>query len=432
MPKPVVAILVIVLAIGLYRSPLFSTASIKEKQTAAPSTNDYASIRSLPYGSVSMVPASEEDKNGVVLYNQEKAFSGYNLASYRDRTGTELTDMDGNVLHTWRFPLENTAEWQHVSLCANGDLLVMAKGTYIARLDWNSNLRWIIYDRFHHEIISDSDGLIYGLSNTEHLVTNDNGTFPVLDDLIVVITPDGKVIEKTPIFPIFGDRVPPLLLKRIEQWAKNKAKEDGISDITELRVNPDSKGDVFHTNSVFPLPRNIDGLAKKGDLLISIRQLNTVAIVDRKSKAIIWHWGPEELQRQHHATLLDNGDVLIFDNGKRSRRTRAVQVNPIRNQIVWQYGEEQSQRVFSHWGGSAQRLKNGNTLIAVTDKGRAIEVTAAGEIVWDYYTESYPIEPGETKRRKRPTLFRIQRLTKDYLKTITQTLSPGQRTALNL
>ena len=34
---------------------------------------------------------------------------------------------------------------------------------------------------------------------------------------------------------------------------------------------------------------------------------------------------------------------------------------------------------------SAERLPNGNTLITESDKGRAFEVTHAGEVVWEFW-----------------------------------------------
>jgi hypothetical protein len=41
-------------------------------------------------------------------------------------------------------------------------------------------------------------------------------------------------------------------------------------------------------------------------------------------------------------------------------------------------------KFYSHYQSGAQRLPNGNTLVAETTYGRIIEVTPAGEIVWEY------------------------------------------------
>jgi len=54
------------------------------------------------------------------------------------------------------------------------------------------------------------------------------------------------------------------------------------------------------------------------------------------------------------------------------------------NQIVWTYSSKNNTAFFSHIGSSAQRLPNGNTLICAMTDGHFFEVTAAGDLVWEY------------------------------------------------
>jgi len=54
------------------------------------------------------------------------------------------------------------------------------------------------------------------------------------------------------------------------------------------------------------------------------------------------------------------------------------------NQIVWMYYSKSNQGFFSHIGSGAQRLPNGNTLICAMTEGHIFEVTAGGEVVWEY------------------------------------------------
>lgn len=53
-------------------------------------------------------------------------------------------------------------------------------------------------------------------------------------------------------------------------------------------------------------------------------------------------------------------------------------------QVVWKYGSVGNLTLFSHFGSSAQRLSNGNTLICATTQGYMVEVTSAGQVVWEY------------------------------------------------
>lgn len=56
----------------------------------------------------------------------------------------------------------------------------------------------------------------------------------------------------------------------------------------------------------------------------------------------------------------------------------------ISSQVVWSYRPLNSHGFFSHIGGSGQRLPNGNTLICSDTEGHLFEVTAKGELAWEY------------------------------------------------
>ena len=56
----------------------------------------------------------------------------------------------------------------------------------------------------------------------------------------------------------------------------------------------------------------------------------------------------------------------------------------ISKQIVWSYRSINNHGFFSHIGSSGQRLPNGNTFICSDTEGHFFEVTAEGELVWEY------------------------------------------------
>ena len=53
-------------------------------------------------------------------------------------------------------------------------------------------------------------------------------------------------------------------------------------------------------------------------------------------------------------------------------------------QVVWEYSSVGNHTLFSHFGSSAQRLPNGNTLICATTEGYLVEVDSSGNVVWEY------------------------------------------------
>jgi hypothetical protein len=101
--------------------------------------------------------------------------------------------------------------------------------------------------------------------------------------------------------------------------------------------------------------------------------------------------------------MLENGNILIFDNGVERESSRVIELNPISLEIEWEYGTHAGEQFYSYSKGSAQRLPNGNTLICDSDNGRALEVTREGETVWEWYG---PL----TKKMRRVQIYRMERI----------------------
>ncbi|MFC1905262.1 aryl-sulfate sulfotransferase [Chloroflexota bacterium] len=178
--------------------------------------------------------------------------------------------------------------------------------------------------------------------------------------------------------------------------------------------------DWLHINSMSLLGEN-RWYADTGDerfsptnIIISSRSASFVAIVSRATGEIVWRIGldfsasnPEQNLGQfigpHHAHMIPEGlpgegNILVFDNGGQSgygghgdapRYTRSysriVEFNPVKLEIVWQYGEQSGEQYFfSPDISSAQRLPNGNTLITDGRNGRIFEVTNDNNVVWEF------------------------------------------------
>lgn len=134
--------------------------------------------------------------------------------------------------------------------------------------------------------------------------------------------------------------------------------------------------DYFHPNSMV--------LDHDGNLLLSARDICSIIKIDRQTGEIIWNLGgkdndftfvgenetnaPNYFSYQHDIRILPNGNVTIFDNGRQHnpQYSRAVeyeldQDNKIAT-MVWEYRHNPDFYADQH--GSAQRMPNGNTLIA--------------------------------------------------------------------
>ncbi len=380
MKKAIVISFIVVLIACLFLIVFFTSDNKKPRQP-----DSMENLKSLPY--LTWVPAGKDiHKSGVIQYDQRRAYKGINLFNSRNLSMAHLVDMQGRILHTWEARINEDDSWQHVELCRNGDLLAIVKDKMLMRLDWNSNIKWFQQMRFHHDIAVAENGDIYSLVREEEFVSASGYSIPILDEYVVVLSSNGEIKKKVSLFDIFKGEIRPGKFVEIRRWM-------------------DDPQDVFHINTVEIVNRDIDKIGRKGNLLVCALKLDLVGIIDLDSQKIVWKWGPGSLSQPHHPALLENGHILIFDNGVERRYSRVVELDPSRKKIIWEYQSDPPQRFFSVSRGSSQRLPNGNTLITESDKGCVFEVTSGGEIVWEFFNPEIRMED-----EKRAAIYRMTRI----------------------
>lgn len=366
-------------------------------------------------------------KNGVTLYNKSLAYGGLNFFTSGHAQAAFLMDMQGKIIHQWdlKNPLvkkrlesiiksqddpkiraiyrEACTYWRRAHLYDNGDILAIYSQIFMIKLDKDSNLVWIsdITGTHHHMQVADN-GNIY-------VLVKKNKSIPkpyCLDkkcqtDFIVVLNPRGEVIKSISLLECFVN-----------------------SEYTHLLRKMPKKNEQFHTNTLQLFDghlSDISPLFKKGNALISALYLNTIAIVDLDKEKVVWalEGSVNDLwSGMHEPVLLDNGNILIFDNNwtapKNKRYSRVLEFDPFTKEIVWQYRGGKQQAFFSRTCGTNQRLPNGNTLITESDNGRVFEVTSAGKIVWEY------INPHRAGKNNQfiATILHMQRIDQDKISWI--------------
>lgn len=154
-----------------------------------------------------------------------------------------------------------------------------------------------------------------------------------------------------------------------------------LDPATDIITAEDDRHEWTHGNTVAELA--------DGNLLVSFRNISLVAIVDRQSGEIVWRLGHDVLAQQHDPRELENGNILIFDNGTHRSDSpltfsRVIEVDRASREILWEYRDDPAQNFYSAYISGAQRLPNGNTLITEGAFGRIFEVTRQGEVVWEY------------------------------------------------
>lgn len=117
---------------------------------------------------------------------------------------------------------------------------------------------------------------------------------------------------------------------------------------------------------------------------------------------------------QHDPTLLETGNILLFDNLGLGQRSQVIEFDPLTHDVVWRYKGSDDAPFFSYICSTAQRLPNGNTLATITVEARAIEVTPQGEIVWEFRNPDAVNPNANGGYPYASSLFEMRRIPLDY------------------
>ncbi|WP_446810419.1 aryl-sulfate sulfotransferase [Methylomonas sp. 2BW1-5-20] len=369
---------------------------------------------------------------GTTRYDPSKAYNSFVLFSGGDDLA-HLIDLNGNSVHEWKDPAGHHSTLIDPALIGGklGHIFVALENTEgkgtglipgqinrqvsktIGELDWDGKTVWTFGEKApggaaqqHHDWARLPNGNTVVLANLVHPVKNFKQP-EVLDDVIYEVNPAGEVVWK---------------------WiATEHLTEFGFTPAELKLVRNAPIADVFHTNNLKVVGPNRwfaagDKRFDPENLLFDARNGNFIAIIDKKTGKIVWRLGPhyplaredqalprkvprpvDQISGQHDAHIIPEGlpgagNLLVFDNQgvagypsaavPRTGGSRILEIDPIKNEIVWQYsGEDSGGPGWSFRStniSSARRLPNGNTFIDEGQSGRLFQVTRDGEIVWEY------------------------------------------------
>jgi hypothetical protein len=353
----------------------------------------------------------------VTVDQADKTSDGFTLYTATDGPRATLLDMRANVVHRWELPFrqawthpphiedplpDDNIHWFHCHLYANGDLLAIYHadgdtpyGYGLIKLDKDSNLLWAYANNVHHAVDVGEEGTIYTLTqkiSSEPPACLNLPPGPCLTDSLVVLSAEGQELESIPIAEAFAQSLYAPILSSLPKRADLTDLKDDPKSAHSRRRQTVAQGDLLHANSVKVLSRALAPkfpLFQAGQVLLSLRNIDTIAVLDRSTRRVVWAaqgiW-----QLQHDAEFLDNGHLLLYDNGGAGKRgVRIVEYDPRTQAIPWLYASEKGRRFQARFRGAKQRLANGNTLIVDPEYRRLLEVTADKELVWESVLSSY-------------------------------------------
>ncbi len=390
-------LLIFTLALFLVGCEKSSPPASEESQ---PTLDD---LRSLPYTSGAAL-ADGDSEASVTVHDPARSYPGYNLYTIHAHARADLIDETGKLIHSWSSPPGNV--WERCELLPNGDLVAIGAESepqpnpdypddarYLVRFNWAGEMLWLRKFTAHHDVELNPQNQLAVLTFKRLNIPKLNPRVATRDDYITVLKQDGTEIDSISLLQAF--------VSGTEQFNLRVVKPSEFGGDTWV--------DLFHSNSVEWMRRpqlyERHPIYGPGNVLICSRHQDSIGIINTRKKRLIWSWGQGELSGPHDAQVLDSGNILVFDNGIHPDRqwSRVVELDPIEKKIVWEYKAPNPADFYTLSRGSAQRLANGNTLIACSDDGRAFEVTQSGDIVWEFKC------PYKTEDGKRAAIIRMIR-----------------------
>jgi hypothetical protein len=320
-------------------------------------------------------PARPAGFEGYRVHGPEAVTPGYVLIAGLSRDQARSTfeaglyDSEGRLLHRWpvdyaRLDPEGP-EPLHVMLhgmeaFADGSLAVtFDAGNVIARIDACGEPLWTAPGGFHHAISADGLGGLWAWRNE------------------TIVRLDAESGAETETLDLREDILPA------------NGGQQGVLSIRTFIDGPDLPlrydSDAFHTNDIEPLAPEMAAAFPEfeaGDLLVSLRELNLVAVVDPDDGRLRW-WRHGPWLKQHDPDFQPDGTITVFDNRPGSDASRILRADPASGAVDELFAGSEATPFYSWQRGKHQVLPGGNILVTESEAGRVFEVAPDGSLVWE-------------------------------------------------
>ena len=368
-----------------------------------------------------------------LLLSEPESFEGYTLFSPVYGNYAHLIDHQGNLAHTWRSG-ERLAR-----LLDNGNVL----STGNIESDPDGNVVWKYRYPQHHDLLKLPNGNVLILSS-EYLGFEEAIALGANPDSLGPCSPalvrGARVVEARPTGPESADIVWEWSVfdRLIQDFDPEKPNYGVVADHPE-RVDLNyalAEAPCKFDGVVWMHANALDYNAKLDQIMVTVRHFSEIWIIDHSASAeeaagsaggnagkggdLLYRWGNPRAHRAgtpadqrlfwpHNAHWIPEGapgagNVLIFNNGWeypgfKREYTSIDEVAPPSDgynyrldagaaygpsESLWTYTSPERYSFYAYKESGAQRLPNGNTLIADGPAARIFEVTRDGKTVWDF------------------------------------------------
>lgn len=322
---------------------------------------------------------------GLVFLNTRTTIPGFTIFTPVNESKVYLIDNRGNTVHDWTLNYFPAAGGR---LLPNGNLLVLVQdpespchgiegsGGFLQEINDKNEVVWEYKDPYlHHEPILLTNGNILTMR------------WQVMDESLAARVKDGLPVEG----PMYEDSIIEINRRKRIVWDWTASDKISPEEMYHCPVCP--RDTWLHMNSIFEMKNN--------NILVSFPKANTIAVIGKKDKNIIWIWDSKgEVSHQHSPIELENGNIMVYDNGMHPFKfstdfTRVIELNPVSQRVVWMYMGDSANRLAVYFDSpiysNVQQLTNKNLIITEGVSGTIMEIAPNGELLWEY-VNPYPLE----------------------------------------
>jgi len=407
-----------------------------------------------------------------VSFNKAMTQDGYTLIAPTKSKTIYLVNNKGKTVHSWQtshYPglqTELLPNGQLLRTYDNGNEEAFdmgGRGGGLQLINWDGSVAWdYTYDDDTHVLHHDAEMMPNG-----HILTTAWVKIPADEALAAGVSPDTIDEKSNTVWDGTVLEIDPATNEIVWQWdafdhlvQNYDAAKPNYGEPADYPRRIDAnyypyatKPDWLHINAV-------DYNAETDQVMISAREFNELWIVDHSTTTaqaassvggtyghggdLLYRYGSPEsygagddnnrvFYLQHDTQWIQDkalpgyGNVLLFSNGDKNKGHAFSEVFELKlpqnddcnyqmtdrgafapAKIVWRYAPGGTNKFYSQFMGSAQRLPNGNTLVADAMAGRAIEVNKEGDIVWSFTNHFTDEEASDNQ------LFRAYKYSPSY------------------
>ena len=310
----------------------------------------------------------------------------------------DVIDRDGTVIHSWRpnwfdiwpeppegvppgrIPQAEPGAILHgVEIADNADVILNYEFLSTMRLDVCGATKWALPNNGHHSVFLAEDDTIW-VGSEDFILAGPTGIAnhyaPLNSWTLQQLDADGRELANKNLIELFLDND---LRGMLHLSTTNNTQTAVVRD-------------TLHPNDIDVFPSDMASeIFAPGDLLISLRNINTVIVVDPATWKIKFR-STGGFLRQHDADFMPGDKIIVYDNHNMNplpfneQSSRIVEIDALTGDHRTYFEGQDATWYYSPTMGRQQPLPNGNLMVISPHQGRAMEVNpATGALLWHFH-----------------------------------------------